>query len=238
MPMAGSFLFEPHLAPIVVSGTGTGTSATTTPEISIDSLIYTAEVRFMVDERNEEGRVEAALVNPETKTADWLETIYREDSAVVLQAAYRVTGNVDDAEDVLQTVFARLANRERAPDFSTGSRAYLRRAATNAALDIVQSRYARSGVSLEVTGEDVERDPGPAPDRQHHGRELQRQLRRALSKISRRGAEIFVLRYFEGLDNTEIAEHLDTSANTVAVTLHRARALLKDEMAPFMGGMQ
>ena len=192
----------------------------------------------MVDDRSEEDRVEAALVSPEIETAGWLESIYRQDASVVLQTAYRVTGKVEDAEDVLQTVFARLANRDGPPDFSTGSRAYLRRAATNAALDIVQSRYARSGVSLEVTGEDVERDPGPAPDRQHHGRELQQQLRRALSKISRRGAEIFVLRYFEGLDNTEIAKQLDTSTNTVAVTLHRARALIKDEMAPFMGGMQ
>jgi len=174
----------------------------------------------MVDDRNEEERVEAALANPETQTAGWLETIYREDATVVLQTAYRVTGNADDAEDALQTVFTRLANRDGPPDFSTGSRAYLRRAATNAALDIVQSRYVRSGVSLEVTGEDVERDPG------------------ALSKISRRGAEIFTLRYFEGLDNTEIAEQLGTSTNTVAVTLHRARARLKEEMGQFMGGMQ
>jgi RNA polymerase sigma-70 factor (ECF subfamily) len=192
----------------------------------------------MVDERNEEGRVEAALANPENESTGWLETIYREDSTAVLQTAYRVTGNADDAEDVLQTVFARLANRAHPPDFSTGSRAYLRRAATNAALDIVQSRYARSGVSLELTGEDVSRDPGPSADRQHHGRQLQQHLRRALSKISRRGAEIFTLRYFEGLDNTEIAEQLGTTTNTVAVTLHRARARLKDEMDEFMGGLQ
>jgi RNA polymerase sigma-70 factor (ECF subfamily) len=191
----------------------------------------------MVDERNEEERVEAACANHGTETTGWLETIYREDARVVLQAAYRVTGNADDAEDVLQTVFTRLANRETPPDFSTGSRAYLRRAATNAALDIVQSRYVRDGISLEVTGGDVQHDPAPAPDRQHHGRELQKQLRRALTTISRRGAEIFALRYFEGLDNTEIAEQLGTSTNTVAVTLHRARARLKDEMAPFIGGM-
>ena len=192
----------------------------------------------MVDDRSEEDRVEAALVNHDTQNAGWLETIYREDASAVLQAAYRVTGSAEDSEDVLQTVFARLANRDRPPDFSTGSRAYLRRAATNAALDIVQSKYARSGVSLEVTGEDVGYDPGPGPDRQHHGRELQQQLRRALSKISRRGAEIFALRYFEGMDNTDIAKQLGTSTNTVAVTLHRTRALLKDEMGQFMGGMQ
>jgi RNA polymerase sigma-70 factor (ECF subfamily) len=192
----------------------------------------------MVDERNEEERVEAAFANPDEESAGWLETIYRDGATAVLQTAYRVTGNADDAQDVLQTVFARLANRDRPPDFSTGSRAYLRRAATNAALDIVQSKYARNGVSLEVIGEDIGHDPGPGPDRQHHGRQLQQQLRQALSKISRRGAEIFALRYFEGMDNAEIAKQLGTSTNTVAVTLHRTRALLKEEMGQFMGGLQ
>jgi RNA polymerase sigma-70 factor (ECF subfamily) len=192
----------------------------------------------MIDERNEEERVEAALANSETRSGTWLETIYREEATTVLRTAYRVTGNVDDAEDVLQTVFTRLANRDGPPDFSTGSRAYLRRAATNAALDIVQSRYARDGVSLEIAPGDVKHDPTPAPDRQHHGRELERELRRALTRISRRGAEIFVLRYFEEFDNTEIAQQLGTSTNTIAVTLHRVRARLKEEMAPFLGGPQ
>ena len=192
----------------------------------------------MDDDSNQEARVEAALADHETETSSWLEAIYRDNATLVLQAAYRVTGNASDAEDVLQTVFARLASRTDPPDFSIGARAYLRRAATNAALDIVQSRYVRDGVSLEGTASDVKHDPTPAPDRQHHGRELQQRLRMALATISRRGAEIFALRYFEGLDNREIAEQLGTSINTVAVTLHRARARLRDEMAPFMGGLQ
>ena len=192
----------------------------------------------MVDDRNEEDRVEAALVNPETHDPGWLETIYREDSRVVLQAAYRVTGSAEDAEDVLQTVFTRLAMRTEQPDFSAGSRAYLRRAATNAALDIVQSRRVKSGVPLDDAPESVSSDPAPEPDRQHLGRELHGHLRTALTKISRRGAEVFALRYFEELDNSEIADLLGTTTNTVAVTLHRARARLKEEMGPLMGGIQ
>ena len=147
-----------------------------------------------------------------------------------------VTGSAADAEDVLQTIFTRLAARDAPPDFSTGSRAYLRRAATNAALDIVQSHRARKGVSLETTCGDVGSDPGPEPDRQHLGRELKDHLRRALAALNRRGAEIFVLRYFEDLDIADIAEQLGTSTNTVAVTLHRARARLREEMAPILGG--
>ena len=192
----------------------------------------------MVDDERREDSVEAALINHPTDPGGWLEAIYREHGRSVLQAAYRITGSAADAEDVLQTVFTRLASREESPDFTIGSSAYLRRAATNAALDIVQSRRVRSGVSLDVSDESVHRDGSPAPDRLHLGRELHAHLRHALAKLSRRGAEIFALRYFEGLDNNEIAEHLGTTPGTVAVTLHRARARLKTEMTPFMGGLQ
>jgi RNA polymerase sigma-70 factor (ECF subfamily) len=202
------------------------------------SLMYRLEDRFMVDDEHQEASVEAALVNQTSDPTGWLETIYREHARTVLQTAYRVTGSAADAEDVLQTVFTRLASRPESPDFTTGSSAYLRRAATNAALDIVQSRFVRSGVSLEVSGDSVHRDNSPAPDRQHLGRELRDLLRRSLATLSRRSAEIFALRYFEGLDNEEIARQLGTTPGTVAVTLHRARARLKTEMAPYMGGLQ
>lgn len=193
----------------------------------------------MVDETTEEERVEAARVDQNESPPGWLEAIYREDAGAVLQAAYRITGNAADAEDVLQTVFERLARRSEPPDFAAGSRAYLRRAATNAALDIVQSRRVRDSLPLESSaGHPASRDTAPTPDRHHLGRELEDHLRRALATISRRSAEVFSLRYFEGLDNQEIADQLGTSTNTVAVTLHRARARLREAMAPHLGGLQ
>jgi RNA polymerase sigma-70 factor (ECF subfamily) len=190
----------------------------------------------MVDEKNREEPVQAVMTNPGPDPVEWLEPIYREHSRAVIQAAYRVTGNADDAEDVLQTVFTRLARRSDPPDFSGGALPYLRRAATNAALDIVQSKRVKTSVTFDGVGEAVTHDDAPLPDSIQHGRELQRHLRDAVSRLSRRSAEIFTLRYFEGLDNKSIAVALDTSPGTVAVTLHRVRERLKTEMAPFMGG--
>lgn len=167
---------------------------------------------------------------------EWLEPIYRQHSKAVIQAAYRVTGNAEDAEDVLQTVFTRLARRSDPPDLSTGALPYLRRAATNAALDIVQSKRVKTSVAFDGVGEATTSDPAPHPDKLYHGRELQQLLREAVARLSRRSAEVFTLRYFEGLDNKSIAAALDTSPGTVAVTLHRVREKLKAEMAPLMGG--
>lgn len=192
----------------------------------------------MSEERPEEDRLEAALAHSQQVPAvDWLETIYREHSGDVMRTAYRVTRSAADAEDVLQTVFLRLARRNPPPDLSQGASAYLRRAATNAALDLVQSRAVRSSKALEDAPPAATTDPGPGPERMQHGRQAERRLRDALAAMSRRHAEMFALRYLEGLDNGEIATLFDTTPGTVAVTLHRIRERLAGELAPYLGGL-
>jgi RNA polymerase sigma-70 factor (ECF subfamily) len=190
----------------------------------------------MVDDDDEVSRVEAAQAIS-LEPLEWLEPIYRSHAREVLQAAYRVTGNPDDAEDVLQTVFLRLARMEVTPDFSKGAGAYLRRAATNAALDLVQSRYAKSSTPIDGITNPLSSDDA-GPERRHFSVELQGLLRRAIAKLGARGAEVFVLKYFEGMDNRSIAQLLDTTPGTVAVTLHRTRSRLMDELASYLGGVQ
>jgi RNA polymerase sigma-70 factor (ECF subfamily) len=190
----------------------------------------------MGDERDREESVQAVTVEPPTDPTAWLEPIYREHATAVIQAAYRVTGNAEDAEDVLQTVFIRLARRSNPPDLSGGALPYLRRAATNAALDIVQSTRVRTSVAFDGGPEATSSDPAPNPDDLVHGGQLRDRLRQAIAGLNRRAAEVVTLRYFEGLDNRAIAEILDTSPGTVAVTLHRARERLKAELGSLMRG--
>jgi RNA polymerase sigma factor (sigma-70 family) len=57
--------------------------------------------------------------------------------------------------------------------------------------------------------------------------ERQEALRQALKGLSERSAEMVTLHYFEGLDQSSIAEILGTSRGTVAVTLFRARRKLE-----------
>ncbi|HOC44372.1 MAG TPA: sigma-70 family RNA polymerase sigma factor [Thermoanaerobaculales bacterium] len=181
--------------------------------------------------------MEAALARSQpSPPGQWLEPIYRRHAAAVMHTAYRITGSAADAEDVLQTVFVRLARRADPPDLDRGAAAYLRRAATNAALDLVRSRSVRTATALESAPAAAAADPAPGPDRLHHGHELGRRLRRAIAGLSRRHAEIFVLRYLEGLDNPAIAALFDTTPASIAVTLHRTRERLADELAPYLGG--
>jgi RNA polymerase sigma factor (sigma-70 family) len=76
----------------------------------------------------------------------------------------------------------------------------------------------------------VELDLLPASGSHPDDGDLRETLRRALSGLPERSAEIFTLRFFEGLTNPEIAKALGISSITVAVTLHRARRQLQKKL--------
>jgi RNA polymerase sigma-70 factor (ECF subfamily) len=190
----------------------------------------------MGDDRHREAGVEAAQIVPVSTDLGWLEPLYRQHSEEMFRVACRVTGNADDAEDVLQTVFLRLARRVKAPDLAGGAGAYLRRAAVNAALDVLRARRLRSVSAAGDAGARDIRDQARPIDEQQLDLELANQLRRALTRLNARSANMFVLRYFEGLGNRDIARAFGTSPSAVGVTLHRARCRLREEIGPYLGG--
>jgi RNA polymerase sigma-70 factor (ECF subfamily) len=159
-----------------------------------------------------------------------LERIFLEHQGRVFRAAFRITGNAQDAEDVLQTVFLRLARREEGELAHRNLPSYLYRAAINAALDLLRAREQPERVTLEDAEGSLPENPDFGPERLHEAAEIRSWLRRALARLGPRAAEAFALRYLEGYDNPEIARMLGTSRLTVAVTLHRARFRLRQEL--------
>ena len=171
---------------------------------------------------------------PAARAAGELERLFRDHHELVFRAAYRITGSVTDAEDVLQTVFLRLASNAETPDLANPA-GYLHRAAINAALDIVRGRGRAHLVSFDAVESAQElNSPNAGPEEEHDDRELRALLRHAITKLGERAATVFALRYFEGYDNNQIAELLGTSPTVVAVTLHRARTRLRREIGQFL----
>jgi len=152
----------------------------------------------------------------------------------VFHAAWRVTGNVADAEDVLQTVFLKVLRREDGEILKEAAGSYLQRSAVNAAVDLLRRRKSAKADPLEGR-HDALAAPEPGPSAQHESREAERRVREAVAGLTPRAAEIFVLRYFEGHGNREIARMLGTSWGTVAVTLHRARVQVRKTLS---GGLR
>ena len=159
-----------------------------------------------------------------------LERLFDDHHQRVFRAAFRVTGNISDAEDVLQTVFLRLLRQEHPIQGFKDAANYLYRAGVNAAVDLLRSRRTAAQVSME---EAFERGREPAEEAQplDEAAVLRESLRRAIARLHPTAAEMFVLRYFEGYENAEVARLMETSEGTVAVTLHRTRARLQRELA-------
>jgi RNA polymerase sigma-70 factor, ECF subfamily len=155
-----------------------------------------------------------------------LESLFRQHYDKIFRTAYRVTGNANDAEDVLQTVFLRLARRKNDLELTPNPQAYLLRAAINASLDIVRARTINNLVPIdEVAPEKFSTSRNP--ETLQADRELRALIQSEISKLSANSAEMFVLKYFEGYDNKEIAKMLGTSHLVVGVLLHRARTQMK-----------
>jgi RNA polymerase sigma-70 factor (ECF subfamily) len=147
--------------------------------------------------------------------------LYERHYEAVFRAALRVTGNPADAEDVLQTVFLRvLARREDIEDAELTA-SYFRRAAVNAAVDVLRRR--------EIRAASVYDDQAPHAASQPPFL-LKEQLRRAIAVLDSEDATLFLLRHVEGLSNEELAEMFDLEKNNVAVRLHRIRHRLQAEM--------
>jgi len=79
--------------------------------------------------------------------------------------------------------------------------------------------------------------PHRSPDRAHSSGEIRDWLRGALARLNPRIAQMFVLRFFEGKENPEIARLLDTTPGTVAVTISRTRNRLQEEYRAYVGGV-
>jgi RNA polymerase sigma-70 factor (ECF subfamily) len=163
---------------------------------------------------------DAIDMTPTTELAG-LAGLYERHYAAVFRAALRVTGNPADAEDVLQTVFLRVVARREDADAGALPAAYFRRAAVNAAVDLLRRRAVHAESAYDDRAPHAAVEPPSL---------LKEQLRRAIATLETDDATLFLLRYVEGLSIEELAGMFQLEKNNVAVRLHRIRTRLQAEI--------
>ena len=147
--------------------------------------------------------------------------LYERHYEAVFRAALRVTGNPSDAQDVLQTVFLRILSRSDEDAATRYSAAYFRRAAVNAAVDVLRRRAVHAETLYEEWAQHAAVEPPLL---------LKERLRRAVATLENDDASLFLLRHVEGLSIEELADLFQLQKNNVAVRLHRIRLRLQVEM--------
>jgi RNA polymerase sigma-70 factor (ECF subfamily) len=146
----------------------------------------------------------------------------------------RLVGEAD-SEDVTQEVFLKV--NAGLDDFRGDSSlsTWIYRIATNAAMDY-KRKSATSPQSYvaekdsPACEEDIAGDASSSPDRQLIRKEMNDCIKGVVDGLPENYRTVLVLSDLEELTNSEIAEVLDISLETVKIRLHRARAGLKKEL--------
>jgi RNA polymerase sigma-70 factor (ECF subfamily) len=158
----------------------------------------------------------------------------------LFRLAYRMTGNEQDAEDVVQETFLKayrsLAGYDGRSSFST----WMYRVAANTALDLLAARKKRSVVLPLETNEDGEavveaREDGPGPERLAMSGQVQAQLALAMEALTPQERTAFVLRHFEECSVEEISGALGLGQSSTRHSIFRAVKKLRRALAPVVG---
>ncbi len=141
----------------------------------------------------------------------------------VYNAAFGVLRNADDARDVAQTVFLRVA--ERADDYDPSHKffSWIYRIAVNESLNLLRRTGREEGLD-----EDAEiADAGAGPERRFEDDERAQLLHNALKRMSVADRTVITLRHFSELSYQEIAEAIGVDEKTVKSRLFEARQRLR-----------
>ena len=143
--------------------------------------------------------------------------------------AYRLTGNSDDAQDLVQEVLLKV--RKGLETYRPGSlEGWLSRITTNTFLDETRRRRRRP---VDLLPEDPDRvlPAGPAADVALAAEVLPDDMQQALARLPEEYRVAVVLCDVVGLSYQEIGESLDVPVGTVRSRIHRGRALLRKSLA-------
>jgi RNA polymerase sigma-70 factor (ECF subfamily) len=153
------------------------------------------------------------------------ETIYRYYSGMVYRVALRMTGHVEDAEEVTQEVFLSVHKHLRSFAGQSSLKTWIYRITVNCSLNVQRkkrSRYREMPWEEGFDPEDARDDARETVEREAR----QDVINGLLERLNPDQRACLVLRSQEGLSYEEIARALNINMNTVRSRLKRARETL------------
>jgi len=160
----------------------------------------------------------------------------------VFRLAYRMTGNEQDSEDVVQETFLRAYKQLHRYEARSSFGTWLYRIAANYSLDLVRRKKRHGEIGLQETATEEEMgevvhavasgDPGP--DRLLFSGAVQEKVSATLNELSQQERTAFVLRHFEGQSIEEISAALGLSSNAAKHSIFRAVQKLRRALEPLV----
>ena len=159
-------------------------------------------------------------------------------SRAVYRLAHRMTGNPQDAEDVVQETFLKayrqLGRFESRANFGT----WLHRIAVNCSIDLIRSRKhqetGHDAADLDTLDASDDQRVDPSPERLMLSTEVQQRVTHAMEGLTAMERAAFVLRHFEGQSIDDISRALGLKANAAKHSIFRAVRKMRLALEPFV----
>jgi RNA polymerase sigma-70 factor (sigma-E family) len=137
----------------------------------------------------------------------------------LLRTAYLLTGNLADAEDLVQSALAKTYQAWDRIEDRAALDGYVRRAMVNTHISWWRRRRLDEFPTDEIPDQAVADHSGSS--------DLQETLRRAIDRLPQRMRAAVMLRFYDDMTEAEVAEVLGVSLGTVKSTVSRAVAKLR-----------
>jgi RNA polymerase sigma-70 factor (ECF subfamily) len=153
--------------------------------------------------------------------------------------AYELTGNHEDADDVVQETFIKAYKTLHTFNGQAQLSTWLHRIAVNTFIDMTRTarfKAAQRNVSLHSLAE-TRAEPlyhEHSAEEQLHAQTISDRIEAALHLLSAQQRAVFVLRYYHDESITDIAQQLHVSEGTVKTQLFRATRTLRTALADLM----
>ena len=178
----------------------------------------------------------AVLARARQGDSDAFRVLVERHSQSVFRLAFRMIGNEQDAEDVVQESFLRayrqLGRFESRANFGT----WLYRIAANCAVDLMRAKQARHDQSRAESLDDVDATPlasdGHSPHRLAESSEISARVRAAMRALTPIERAAFTLRHWEGRSIEEISNTLGLGTSAAKHSVFRAVRKMRDALAP------
>ena len=152
--------------------------------------------------------------------------MYRQQVAAV---AYRMVGDFDEAADITQSVFIKMARNIWRFDEKKKFYTWLYRIAVNASIDHMRKQKRHKHEPLENIQESI-RSAFATPEHDFRRGQIMEQITSAAERLNDKQRSAFMLRDVEGCKIDDVARIMDMPEATVRWYLHRARALIRREL--------
>jgi RNA polymerase sigma-70 factor (ECF subfamily) len=179
-----------------------------------------------IDDEAEVKRLVSRFKEGDESAFAELVSLYR---SQVASLAYRMVGDYDEAADIAQDVFVKMARNVWRYDSRKRFYTWLYRITVNAAIDHIRKHKRHKHESLENLHDTFESFE-PTPEILFRRKQIDACIKSAADELNPKQRSAFWLRDVEGNKVDEVAQIMNMPQATVRWYLHRARARIRREL--------